>query len=67
MNKARLLIVNEDRLTQKSLYELLCREGFKVEIASSVKESLPYLDANFYNIVVADINGKDGLKLLKII
>lgn len=67
MNKERILIVNDDRLTQSSLHELLCRWGYKIEIANSLKESLAYLDANLYRIVLIGINGADGIKLLKII
>lgn len=67
MNKTRLLLVSDDRLTQKSLYELLCRWGCKVEIAGSLQESLTYLDAHLYRIVLADINAIDSIKLLRII
>jgi len=61
------LIVDEDNLTQKSLYELLCRSGYKVETAGSIKESLTYLEKDPYQVILTGINGADGNKLLKII
>ncbi len=66
-NKARVLILNNDRLSQKSLYELLSRSGYKADIADSIKQSLLYLDENMYQLVLADIDGTSGLELLKII
>ena len=65
MHKIPLLIVEQDQLTQKSLYELLCRSGYHVEIANSLQESLTHLNQNLYQIVLTGINGKDGFELIK--
>ena len=67
MNRIPILLIHEDRLTQKSLYELLCRSGYKVKIANSVHESLPYLDIDPCPIVLTDVNGAGGNELLEII
>ncbi|MCQ9208881.1 MAG: sigma-54 dependent transcriptional regulator [Omnitrophica bacterium] len=67
MTKTRLLIVDQDKLTQKSLYELLCRSGYEVETAGSIQESLTYLNKDPYQVILTGINGADGNKLLKII
>lgn len=67
MSKSRLLVVDRDVLTQKSLYELLSRSGYKVEIASSVEESLTYLNQGLYQVVLTGLDVRDGFKLLKII
>ena len=65
MNKYRILILNKDRLSQKSLYEMLCRAGYSVDIADSVNSGLAYLAENTYHIVLADINEVDHAGLLK--
>ena len=67
MSKARILVLNEDRLAQKSLYEMLCRYGYSVEIANTKEESLTLLDANSFQIVLADINGGNCAKLCRTI
>ncbi len=67
MHKAQILLVDDDRLTQKSLYEMLCRSGYTVDIAGSPEEAGAYLDGNLCQIVLADINGTDGRNLLEIV
>jgi len=65
MHKAQILLVENDRLTQKSLYEMLCRAGYTVDIASSTEEASRYLDENLCQVVFADINGSDGSEILQ--
>jgi len=65
MDKKRILLANSDRLTQKSLYEMLCRNGYKVDIAGSVKEALSSLEENSYKVILTDINKIEGIELLK--
>ncbi len=65
MNKRRILIANSDRLTQKSLYEMLCRNEYKVDIAESVKETLTYLEESLYQVILTDINTTGGVELLR--
>jgi len=67
INKYRILILNSDRLSQKSFYELLSRSGYKVDIADSIKQSLAYLEENTYHLVLADIDATAGTELLSVI
>lgn len=66
-NKVRILIVNDDRLIQKSLYELLCRHGYTVDLANSISEALIYLHKNLYQVVLADTNAANSHNLLKVV
>lgn len=66
-SRANVLIVNSDRLTQRSLYEMLSRSGYSVDIADSVNSAISYLGENTYHIILADISEVDGAGLLKII
>lgn len=65
MNKRRVLIADSDKLAQKSLYELLCRHGYKVAVADSAKEAILQLEENIYEVILADINNADGIGLLE--
>lgn len=67
MNNHRILILNNDKLSQKSLYELLCRADYDVDIADSVEAAITHLNENTYQIVLADINEVDGAGLFKMI
>lgn len=67
MNKPRVLIVSEDRLTQKSLYELICQHGYEAGITHSVKDIMAYLDEKICHVILADIAGADDLEVLKLI
>lgn len=67
INRSRILLVNEDRLTQKSLYELLCRHGHKVDIANSTEEAVALLNEKSFHIVLVDLNGSEGFGTLKTI
>ncbi|MFA5145928.1 MAG: sigma-54 dependent transcriptional regulator [Candidatus Omnitrophota bacterium] len=59
MDKARVLIVTDDKLSQKSLYEMLCRSGYEADIAVSVKEALRHLEEKLWHVILADIDGPD--------
>lgn len=67
MNKPRVLIVSEDRLTQKSLYELICQHGYEAGITRSVKDVMAYLDEKVCHVILADIAGADDIEILKLI
>ena len=49
---ARLLIINEDKLTQRSLFELLSRENYITEIAGSHDEAKVLLDEKHYHVII---------------
>jgi DNA-binding NtrC family response regulator len=67
MNRERILLVDSDRLTQKSLYEMLCRNGYKVDIANSTEESLQYLERRLYRIILSGIDGTEAVDLLRVV
>lgn len=67
LNKARVLLLNSDKLAQKSLYEMLCRSGYNVDIAESVKEAVARLEEAMCHIVLADLSGTEGLDLVNIV
>ncbi|MFH0731616.1 MAG: sigma-54 dependent transcriptional regulator [Candidatus Omnitrophota bacterium] len=64
--KPNVLVVNNDKLTRKSIYEMLCRYGYAVDLADSIEETLKHLDNNPRRVVLTDVNGS-GNELLKII
>ena len=66
-NKAHILLISNDRLTQKSLYEMLSRKEYKVDIAPTVETALNKLDKRKFQAVLADMDGVDGTDALEII
>ena len=67
MDKTRILIADSDKLTQKSLYELLWRRDFQADIADSVKDALACLEENTYHVILADISNIESVELLECI
>lgn len=67
ISKHRILILNSDRLSQKSLYELLSCSGYVVDITDSLKKALAGLEERSYHLILADIDVTAGLELLKIV
>ena len=59
-DKISVLLISHDRLIQKSLYEMLCRSGYKVEVAKSEEEALTCLNENIYHVILADVNEADN-------
>jgi len=60
MDKANILIINNDRLVRKSLHEMLCRAGYNVSAAGSAEEALIYLTNNAYRVILADVDNGSG-------
>jgi two-component system response regulator PilR (NtrC family) len=56
MGKANILLLHHDRLLQKSLYELLCRKGFRVDLADCVETAMRHLDENPRRVILTEIN-----------
>ncbi len=63
-NSPTVLVLNDDRLVRKSLYEMLCRRGYSVDVSSSLDEALAHIDENPRRVVLAD-NSRTGIELLK--
>src|SRR3990167_9248315 len=68
MDKARVLIVTNDKLAQNSLYKTLCRHGYEVDLSESAKDALTHLAEKPSHVLVADLDGtSDGMESLKIL
>ena len=67
--KARVLIVDDDRIILESLGELLELEGYEVEAAAELKGALDICDRLAVDLVLTDVNmpGGDGFELLHIV
>ncbi|MDP3791849.1 MAG: sigma-54 dependent transcriptional regulator [Candidatus Omnitrophota bacterium] len=55
MSKPRILILSEDRLDQKSLYELIRHHGYEADIANSAEEAISSLEDKVFNVILADL------------
>ena len=65
-DRARVLLINDDRLIQKSLYELLARCGYRVDVADSVEDIFDSLDEKTFHIILTDIEESDNITILKL-
>lgn len=67
MKKARILIVDDEPLTRKSLYEILRYQGYNVSSASDGEEALTLVEKEIPDIVVSDFKlpKMDGITLLR--
>jgi len=67
MDKGHILIVDDEPLTRKSLYEILKKRGFDVSGAASGEEALSVLTKDKPDIVITDfkMSGISGIGLLK--
>ncbi|MBM4082771.1 MAG: sigma-54-dependent Fis family transcriptional regulator, partial [Planctomycetes bacterium] len=67
MPKTRILIVDDDHITRRSLSEFLHLEGYEVEVAECGTEALQKVEQNGFNVVLTDLSMPDvsGLEILK--
>lgn len=67
MERGKILIVDDEPLTRKSLYEILKYEYYRVSTASNGKEALRAIAEEHPDIVITDLKMPDinGLELLK--
>ncbi|MBN2483175.1 MAG: sigma-54-dependent Fis family transcriptional regulator [Candidatus Omnitrophica bacterium] len=65
--KQSILIVDDEPLTRKSLFEILRHRGYKVNCVGSAQEALDSLAKDPPDIVITDLKmpGLDGMELLK--
>src|SRR3989338_6564598 len=63
----QILIVDDEPLIRKSLYEILRIDGYRVQMAASGEEALDILEKNEIDIVVTDFKLPkiSGLQLLQ--
>ena len=69
MNKASVLIVEDEGIVRNALDQWLRLSGFDVSMAGSAREALAQLDASDPEVVVSDVRmpSHSGLELLKAI
>lgn len=67
MPKTRILIVDDDHITRRSLSEFLSLEGHDVEVAECGADAIEKIEQNGYNVVLTDLSMPDvsGLEVLK--
>ncbi len=67
MNKGHILIVDDEPLTRKSLYEILKKRDYSVSCVASGVEALSFLEKNHLDIVITDLKMPQisGIELLK--
>jgi len=67
MNKARILVVDDDETIRRTMKVILEREGYQVATASTGKEAIEKTMKNFYNLALLDIRLPDmeGVELLE--
>lgn len=62
-----ILIVDDEKSVRDSLYNWFIDDGYRVEVAENAKKALSILQAECYDIVLADVKmpGMDGLEMLR--
>lgn len=67
MARRNILVIDDDEVARKLLREILEREGYSVQLASSGEEAISLAKECFYPVVVSDIRmlDLDGLDVLK--
>jgi len=65
--KARILLVDDDRIVLESLCGLLAADGYDISTASDVASAMTALDAAPFNLVITDVSMPtcDGFELLR--
>ncbi|MDE2027877.1 MAG: sigma-54-dependent Fis family transcriptional regulator [Candidatus Omnitrophica bacterium] len=64
-----ILIVDDEPLIRKSLFEILKIQGFRAQMASSMQEAKELAQKNVFDIVITDLKlpDADGIELLRFI
>lgn len=67
MTRRNILVVDDDEVARKLLKEILERENYQVQLASSGEEAIALSKDSFYPVVVSDIRmlDLDGLDVLR--
>ena len=64
MDPNRILIANGDKLLQRSLYEMLCRHGYRVDMAEFMQEAMERLNEVKHDVVIMDLHDHDNTSSL---
>ena len=64
---AKILVVYDDIIIRKILFDLLKKERYYVELASSAEDALEKIKETAFDLIISDIkmSGMDGFKLLE--
>jgi two-component system response regulator PilR (NtrC family) len=64
--RARILVIDDDKGIRESLETVLKEEGYEVDVAENGHEAIQKSQANYYNLALVDLRlpDMDGLKLL---
>ena len=67
--KARILVVDDDRIILDSLGEFLRLEGYEVQIATSFDGAVQVIDRQPVDLIISDVNmpGGNGFELLYVV
>ncbi|MFV1968727.1 MAG: sigma-54-dependent transcriptional regulator [Pirellulaceae bacterium] len=60
MNKATLLLVDDDQHVLDSMADWLREQGFDVEESNGCRDAIQQIDRTFFDLVLADIRLEDG-------
>ena len=65
--KGNILIVDDEKITRKSLEEILKLEGYRVESCGDGQSAVDELERNSYDLLLLDLKmqGMDGLQVLE--
>jgi DNA-binding NtrC family response regulator len=63
--KNNILLINDDSLTTKSLFEFLSRNGYDVETAKNSKEAYALVDKKDFPVILTDLNGTFSTNIIK--
>src|SRR5687768_13986223 len=69
MSEPLILVVDDDMSAQRALLQVLRREKYAVEGASSAQDALSKMEAKTFDLIVTDIRMErmDGMELMRII
>ena len=67
MDKAKILVVDDERIVLISIKKLLEKEGYQVQLSESAKDALEKVKNNEFSLIICDIRlpGEDGIELIK--
>jgi len=67
MTRAKVLVVEDERIMQESLRDWLMEGGFDVATAGDGEQALEIIGREEFGVVVLDLKlpGKDGVEVLK--
>jgi len=69
---AQILVIDDDKVMRDACYQILSRQGYRVEMASSARQGLALLekssfDAVLLDLVMPDVDGLETLKRIRAI